>query len=109
MSDFQNPLPDPKAVGWRDRVFGWRAVAATTLASVILGSAGGMALAAAADGDGSQRGGFPGGGQLPGGQAPAGLPGHGSQVPPGLPQGQTPPGGVAQLPATLPRAAGEEA
>ena len=110
MSDYPKPLPDQAAVGWRDRLFGWRAVAATTLAAVILGSAGGMALAAAADGDGSARGGFPGrgqfpgGSQLPGGQTPTDqltggqLPGSqppGSQLPSDqAPTGQVP-GGLA--------------
>ncbi len=126
MSDNPHPLPDQPAAGWRDRLFGWRAVAATTLASVILGSAGGMARAAAADGADSQRGGFPGrgqfrDGQFPGGQFPGGQTGGqtGGQLgqqgqaptgqPPATPQGQLPPGATGQPSSTLPRSNDEEA
>ncbi|MDO7868746.1 hypothetical protein [Nocardioides jiangxiensis] len=104
MSDYSPPLPDQKTLRWRDRLFGWRAVAATTLASVILGSAGGAALAAAADGSGNDRRGFPGRGQFPAnGQLPGGLTGGQNQT------GHLPPGVPGKLPATLPRSTDEEA
>jgi len=101
----------PVRPGWRDRVYGVRAVAAVAVAGLIIGGGAGAAIHAATADDGGRdgrpgfgRGGPDGGGpggQMPG-QGPGGqLPGRGQLPPPpgGIP---APPGGAPQQPATPP-------
>jgi hypothetical protein len=106
-----DPPAPPARSGWRERVYGVRAVAAVAVAGLIVGGGAGAAIHAATADDGGRDGrpgfgrnggGFGGpGGQLPGrgqGQGPG--QGQMPQPPGGMPA--VPPGGVPQQPATPP-------
>ncbi|KQZ67201.1 hypothetical protein [Nocardioides sp. Root151] len=99
----QFAAPAPAAVPaerrpWKDRVLGYRGVAAVALASVILGGAGGAALGAISNGSDDGPGGMRG----PGGNGPGNfgqMPGQNGQQMPGQ-NGMTPPGQGGQQDST---------
>jgi len=71
--------PPPRA-RFSERMFGVRAVAAVTLASLVLGGLGGAAIAAVVDDDGSQH---RGPAQMQMRDDESGRPDHGTRMPPG--------------------------
>ncbi len=79
------PAPEPPTevrTGWRDRVFGLRGVVAVGLATLVLGGAGGAAIATIAHHDDDRSGwGRVEQGELPGGPGPRGF---GQEARPGV-------------------------